>query len=508
MGVSAWNLQIIFLECRLTSPYCFNLQGGDLNVIKYWHTQTLRNIEKVWKREQAANEEKKKTDQLKKELEEERSVEELKRMQAAAGGRKYLEKVDWMYASGPQGTGAVLADDREEFLLGRKKVDKLVETGTQVADVGSNAISPIRSSLTLASLLQLTNSTSTTHARTANSIYGSTANTLRDMQSKIRDDPLLMIKKREQNVIETTLANPLKVKELKEARERKEKKDKKEKKEKKDRKRRADSSDDDRGTRKRERSRSRSRDGDRKRQRSRSRSPIRRDDRDRDGRRSPPRARHSPDSGDSRGERPRDRRDRSRDRSPPRRDRSPPRRDDSDRRDWDRSPRRERSPRRDRSPRRERERSPPRRDRSPPRRDDRDRPNGHSNGNGHRPAPYNRPTPLHQQPSKPAVDPEIAKKKREAKLAQMMADANEMDSERAKRVEQQAADRVAAEARDAEERAKSLSKSSGFAGESGKDAAFLKGVREGLAGGSMSAAEMIQRRRNMNQKGSQRDDFL
>ncbi len=103
---------------------------------KSWHPQTLRNIEKVWKREQAANEEKKKTDQLRKELEEERSVEELKRMQAAAGGRKYLEKVDWMYASGPTGTGAVLADEREEFLLGRKKVDKLVETGTQVADVG------------------------------------------------------------------------------------------------------------------------------------------------------------------------------------------------------------------------------------------------------------------------------------------------------------------------------------------------------------------------------------
>lgn len=45
-----------------------------------------------------------------------------------------------MYASGPTGTGTVLADEREEFLLGRKKVDKLVEQGTAVAAV-SNLLS-------------------------------------------------------------------------------------------------------------------------------------------------------------------------------------------------------------------------------------------------------------------------------------------------------------------------------------------------------------------------------
>jgi len=56
---------------------------------KSWHTQTYRVMEKVWKAEQAALEEQKKAEQLRKELVEERQMEEMRRMQEAAGHVKY-----------------------------------------------------------------------------------------------------------------------------------------------------------------------------------------------------------------------------------------------------------------------------------------------------------------------------------------------------------------------------------------------------------------------------------
>lgn len=41
-----------------------------------------------------------------------------------------------------------------------------------------------------------------------------TANTIRDTQSKIREDPLLSIKKREQFMVQSVLSNPVKLKQL------------------------------------------------------------------------------------------------------------------------------------------------------------------------------------------------------------------------------------------------------------------------------------------------------
>ncbi|XP_015765538.1 PREDICTED: pre-mRNA-splicing factor CWC25 homolog [Acropora digitifera] len=53
--------------------------GGDLNLKKSWHPQTLRNVERVWKAEQKADAESKKIEQLRKELEEERAREEMQK---------------------------------------------------------------------------------------------------------------------------------------------------------------------------------------------------------------------------------------------------------------------------------------------------------------------------------------------------------------------------------------------------------------------------------------------
>jgi hypothetical protein len=49
-----------------------------------------------------------------------------------------------------------------------------------------------------------------------NSIYGVHANTARDFQAKVREDPLLVFRKQEQSSLEAIMNNPLRVKELKE----------------------------------------------------------------------------------------------------------------------------------------------------------------------------------------------------------------------------------------------------------------------------------------------------
>ncbi|KAI8836104.1 Pre-mRNA splicing factor-domain-containing protein [Chytridium lagenaria] len=217
--------------------------GGDLNLKKSWHPGTLKNVEKVYLKERAADEEKKKLAQLQKEIEEQRAVQELQQLQESSGKiKKRQERLDWMYA-GP-GSVAQVAEDREAYLLGKKKVDKLIEQGKSVDELSSK----------------------NTFSATATAIYGAQANTSRDIQNKIREDPLLSIKKREQSSLQAVLNNPLRVKAIKEAAESKKEKKKKEKKDKKDkRKKKHSSSDDERGRKednehKRKRSRSTSSD--------------------------------------------------------------------------------------------------------------------------------------------------------------------------------------------------------------------------------------------------------
>ncbi|KAM9296724.1 pre-mRNA-splicing factor CWC25 homolog [Gastrophryne carolinensis] len=94
--------------------------GGDLNLKKSWHPQTLRNVEKVWKAEQKHEAEKKKIEELQRELRDERAREEMQRYAEDTGAvKKKDEKLDWMY-QGPAGMV-----NRDEYLLGRP-VDKFI----------------------------------------------------------------------------------------------------------------------------------------------------------------------------------------------------------------------------------------------------------------------------------------------------------------------------------------------------------------------------------------------
>ncbi len=52
---------------------------------KSWHPSRLANVEKVWKAEQEADAERKKMLELQRKLQEERQINDLKRVQSASG---------------------------------------------------------------------------------------------------------------------------------------------------------------------------------------------------------------------------------------------------------------------------------------------------------------------------------------------------------------------------------------------------------------------------------------
>ncbi|PIL31804.1 hypothetical protein GSI_06508 [Ganoderma sinense ZZ0214-1] len=178
--------------------------GGDLNMKKSWHPLLLKNQERVWLEEKKALEEKKKLDQLRKEKEEERQLQELQRMQEEQTGKKRTEKLDWMYATPATGSGQN-PNDLEDYLLGKKRVDKIL-TADENEKIGASH---------------------------KNFIATQYANSARDTAAKVREDPLLAIKQQEQAAYQALMANPLRLREMQERNGIKPKKDKKDKKEKK-----------------------------------------------------------------------------------------------------------------------------------------------------------------------------------------------------------------------------------------------------------------------------------
>ncbi|KAG8566231.1 hypothetical protein GDO81_013149 [Engystomops pustulosus] len=184
--------------------------GGDLNLKKSWHPQTLRNVEKVWKAEQKHEAERKKIEELQRELRDERAREEMQRYAEDTGAvKKKDEKLDWMY----QGPGGMV--NRDEYLLGRP-VDKFILDKMQDPESGP----------------------STETGLLPGSIFSSSgaASTL-DIANKIREDPLFMIRKREDEKRREVLKNPVKMKKIRELLQTSlDKKSKKKKKEKKKRK--------------------------------------------------------------------------------------------------------------------------------------------------------------------------------------------------------------------------------------------------------------------------------
>ncbi|KAI0052532.1 hypothetical protein FA95DRAFT_1330628 [Auriscalpium vulgare] len=175
--------------------------GGDLNMKKSWHPLLMKNQERVWLEEKKALEEKKKLDQLRKEKEEERQLQELQRLQEEQTGKKKSEKLEWMYSTPATGS-TQNTNDLEDYLLGKKRVDKILK-GDENEKVG---------------------------AAHKNFIAVQNANNIRDVAAKVREDPLFAIKQQEAAAYEALMSNPLRLREMQERNGMKPKKDKKDKK--------------------------------------------------------------------------------------------------------------------------------------------------------------------------------------------------------------------------------------------------------------------------------------
>jgi hypothetical protein len=175
---------------------------------KTWHTSNLKNVEKVWIAEQKHAAEQQRLNDLKKQIEEERQVQELRELQASQGNKSaVVQKVDWMY-DGPM---ASHAESTEEYLLGKKY------SGSKDPDDDPSKIS--NQSTAIAAHFQAPKPPSANEAFT-----------------RLHEDPLLAIKKKQQEARNHVLKNPRKMQMLEaqiaseKARRKDKKKEKKEKK--------------------------------------------------------------------------------------------------------------------------------------------------------------------------------------------------------------------------------------------------------------------------------------
>ncbi|KAM3528645.1 hypothetical protein MY4038_005765 [Beauveria bassiana] len=161
--------------------------GGDLNLKKSFHPTLRRNQAAVYDEEQKALAERKRTQQRIDEIKEERAKEELQRQLEAAGGKKRIDRVDWMY-QGPTDGQAGTTEEMEAYLLGKRRIDSLIK-GNDHEKLEKNAGQE--------SFMALQN-----------------ANSARDTAAKIRDDPLLAIKRQEQAAYEAMMNDPVRRKQL------------------------------------------------------------------------------------------------------------------------------------------------------------------------------------------------------------------------------------------------------------------------------------------------------
>ncbi|XP_016954908.1 pre-mRNA-splicing factor CWC25 homolog [Drosophila biarmipes] len=219
--------------------------GGDLNLKKSWHPHTMKNQERVWKAEEQAKMEERKLEDLRKEINEERDREELRRLGersgvlGSSGGAAGEAKLEWMYKNSTE------LINREEYLLGRK-IDKSFETlqaeehRQEQNTVGlKQSINHVEHDCVPFSIRTYRNLQSTEQV---------------DMQRKTLEDPLMLIKQREMESRRKLLENPVKLKEihrilkteqdLKASKEKKAKKSKKSKKSKKKKSKRRSSDED------------------------------------------------------------------------------------------------------------------------------------------------------------------------------------------------------------------------------------------------------------------------
>lgn len=153
--------------------------GGDLNMKKHFHPLTMENLERVWKAEEKKRVEEERIVQMKQELAEERQREAYQKQAVESGlQKKKEEKLDWMYSH-------MQSVNTDAYLLG-KKIDKNVESMKE--EEKNIDVVPV--------------------VRKAPVIKAS------EILAKVKEDPLFLIKKKEEENRKELAHNPIKMKKL------------------------------------------------------------------------------------------------------------------------------------------------------------------------------------------------------------------------------------------------------------------------------------------------------
>ncbi|EPE08360.1 pre-mrna-splicing factor cwc25 [Ophiostoma piceae UAMH 11346] len=170
--------------------------SGDLNAKKSWHVVNLKNQKKVWESEQNALAERKKVNERLEELRKERQEEEIAKQLEEAGGKRRVDRVDWMYQGPGSGDGsAMVTEEAEAFLLGKRRIDTLLK-GDEHKQLEKSAIDDRFAG-------------AGPGASALPPLLGATPISARDMATKIREDPLLAIKRQEQQTYEAMANDPV-----------------------------------------------------------------------------------------------------------------------------------------------------------------------------------------------------------------------------------------------------------------------------------------------------------
>ena len=110
--------------------------SGDLNLLKSWNPKLMKNRKKVWETEQDLITEQQKLNTRLKEIEKERELNEL--LNESSKDKPETLKNDlavkksgleWMYQD------AKLSDEKEDYLLGKKKLDSSIPVSYTHLDV-------------------------------------------------------------------------------------------------------------------------------------------------------------------------------------------------------------------------------------------------------------------------------------------------------------------------------------------------------------------------------------
>ncbi|XP_035911065.1 pre-mRNA-splicing factor CWC25 homolog [Anopheles stephensi] len=175
--------------------------GGDLNTKKSWHPNTMKNQERVWKAEQQEAAEKRRLNELRREIDEERNREELKSIGQKSGilpSDEGDKKLEWMYRGPSQ------LVNREEYLLGRT-IDKTFED-LDAQEKASNSTFGVAQPKN-----HVEHECIPFSIRQHKDVL---SNDQVDLARKLMEDPLMLIKQKEMESRQKILQNPVKLKEL------------------------------------------------------------------------------------------------------------------------------------------------------------------------------------------------------------------------------------------------------------------------------------------------------